>query len=489
MPGMLALVALATCLPCHAAIVESFGKTGMGRSFFPMTKAQAVEDFAANNRFFHEPSQSWFTLLEREGRYFQRREHVKAGIEEKEIHYVLGSGNHARSYVHRTPQGRLIALPVSWYGSFWQMAPGFDTPGHPHFGRRVTYDCFFCHNAYPKLPANADVSDPRYLDPLPEGIDCSRCHGGAGTHLQKPGRGNILNPARLPAARQLEVCLQCHLETTSQPLPFARRRAGREFFSYDPGEPLGDYMVHLDHEDKAPWNDKFEVVGAPYRLMQSPCFQKSEGRMTCTTCHNPHERPASSDTPCRSCHPRAHRAKPEAGQSCVACHMARRQPDDARLTIFTDHRISRRPDRRPGPELPAYKGRPRVYWPRGGVDDPAARVREDVLGPLRSMARERFPALAPIGDGLSRFPGDPFLLTLAGEAFRLRSRLAEAETYLRKAIAADPDQPEAYVNLGALLASQGKVDDAIALFRRAWAIDPKNEAARSNLERALRARQ
>jgi Flp pilus assembly protein TadD len=80
-------------------------------------------------------------------------------------------------------------------------------------------------------------------------------------------------------------------------------------------------------------------------------------------------------------------------------------------------------------------------------------------------------------------------LTLAGEAFRLRDRLNDAETYLRRAIAADPDQPEAYVNLGALLASQGRLDDAIALFRRAWAIDPKNEAARTNLERALRTRQ
>lgn len=488
MPGMLALLALATCLPCHATIVESFAKTGMGRSFFPMSKDRAVEDFSRNNRFFHEPSQSWFTLVERDGRYFQRREHTAAGVDEKEIHYVLGSGNHARSYVHRTPQGRLLALPVSWYGTFWQMAPGFDSPDHPHFRRRVTYDCFFCHNAYPKLPADADVSDPRYLDPLPQGIDCARCHGSPAAHLQKPVRGNILNPARLPSSRQIEVCLQCHLETTSQPLPFARRREGRAFFSYDPNEPLGDYMVHLDHEDKAPWNEKLEVVSAPYRLMQSPCFQKSEGRMTCTTCHNPHERPTSSDTPCRACHTQAHGSKPEATKNCVTCHMVPRQPDDARLTTFTDHRISRRPDRRPGPELPTYTGRPRVYWPQGGLDNPEARAREDVLGPLRATARVRFPALQPIGDGLARFPSDPFLLTLAGEAFRLRNRFKEAEDYLRKAIAADPDQPEAYVNLGALLATQGRLEDAIAMFRRAWAIDPNNQAARTNLERALRAR-
>ena len=34
MPSMLALLALAVCTPCHAAIVDSYAKTGMGRSFY-----------------------------------------------------------------------------------------------------------------------------------------------------------------------------------------------------------------------------------------------------------------------------------------------------------------------------------------------------------------------------------------------------------------------------------------------------------------------
>src|SRR5262249_27712377 len=180
-------------------------------------------------------------MEERGGRFYMRRR-TGSYIMEKEIHYALGSGNHARSYVHLTPQGRLVALPVSWYtaqngGGYWQMAPRFDRPDHPRFRRRIGYDCFFCHNSYPKLPAAADPVDPIYAGPLPEGIDCARCHGPADDHLRKPGPGNILNPRRLPAERQLEVCLQCHLETTSQPLPFFMRRFGRGFFSYDPREP------------------------------------------------------------------------------------------------------------------------------------------------------------------------------------------------------------------------------------------------------------
>jgi hypothetical protein len=490
---MLAMAALATCLPCHTAIVESYSKTGMARSFFALTSDTVVEDFRRNNSFEHAVSGSRFLMVERGGRFYQRRQHRTAGVEEKEIHYVLGSGNHARSYVHRTPQGRLLALPVSWYasasGGFWQMAPGFDRPDHPHFRRRITYDCFFCHNGYPRLMERSTMTDPQYAEPLPQGIDCSRCHGASQNHLRRPEPGNILNPARLPPNRQLEVCLQCHLETTSQPLPFALRRTGRHFFSYQPEEPLGDYMVHFDHEDSPPWNEKFEVVSAPYRLMQSACFTQSRGQMTCTTCHNPHERPTSADSACRKCHPGAHASQPEVRQNCAGCHMARRHPEDAPLTTFTDHRISRRPDRGPGPVLPEYRGQTLIFWPKSLKVEESDLEREDELGRLRAEARRRFPDPGAVEAGLARYPHDPFLLTLGAELERQAGHTGKARAMLVKAIAEDADQPEPYINLGALEAMEGRLHEAITLFRKAWAIDPLSEPARLNLERALRARQ
>ena len=39
----------------------------------------------------------------------------------------------------------------------------------------------------------------------------------------------------------MEVCTQCHLETTSAPLPNAIRRFDRGPFSYRPGEPLSAF--------------------------------------------------------------------------------------------------------------------------------------------------------------------------------------------------------------------------------------------------------
>ena len=73
------------------------------------------------------------------------------------------------------------------------------------------------------------------------------------------------------------------------------------------------------------------------------------------------------------------------------------------------------------------------------------------------------------------------LLTLLGEGLSRAGAIAEAEGTLRAAIAADPDQPEAYVNLGALVARAGKHAEAAELFRKALAIDPGDRAAAHNL--------
>ena len=43
----------------------------------------------------------------------------------------------------------------------------------------------------------------------------------------------------------MDVCMQCHLETTSVELPQMIRRFDRSIFSFRPGEPLGSYIVPL----------------------------------------------------------------------------------------------------------------------------------------------------------------------------------------------------------------------------------------------------
>src|SRR5271169_3826183 len=82
-------------------------------------------------------------------------------------------------------------------------------------------------------------------------------------------RSAIVNPARLPAARAMEVCMQCHLETTSFPLPNEIRRYDRAPYSYRPGEPLTAFMLFYDHAPGRGKDDKFEIVSSAYRLRKS----------------------------------------------------------------------------------------------------------------------------------------------------------------------------------------------------------------------------
>jgi len=206
------------------------------------------------------------------------------------IDYVVGSGNHAHTYLHRTADNKLIELPVSWYselGGYWAMSPGYDRASQMDFRRPIGKDCMFCHNGYPATdPVAANTTDGAVFQAqLPEGIDCQRCHGPGAAHVRaakswhaKPEEvaASILNPADLPRERQLDVCRQCHLETTSLALPNAIRRYNRGAYSFRPGESLTDFQIYFDHKVGTGFEDRLEVAHQAYRLEKSKCFLKSQ---------------------------------------------------------------------------------------------------------------------------------------------------------------------------------------------------------------------
>ena len=135
--------------------------------------------------------------------------------------------------------------------------PGLRRPEYKGSTRAIHYECMFCHNAYPRISeGNQEAgAESQYLQPIPEGIDCQRCHGPGQRHIAAVGkpdaraeeiRATIVNPARLTPEREMEVCMQCHLETTSRLLPHSIQRLGRGPFSYVPGQPLGDFRLSFD---------------------------------------------------------------------------------------------------------------------------------------------------------------------------------------------------------------------------------------------------
>ena len=93
-------------------------RPGMGRSFYRLTAETAVEDFKSGLPFHHPASDTYFNVLVRGGKYFQRRWQIgfdgrETNVEEKQIDFVLGSGNHARTYLHLTAARHAPAV-ASW---------------------------------------------------------------------------------------------------------------------------------------------------------------------------------------------------------------------------------------------------------------------------------------------------------------------------------------------------------------------------------------
>src|SRR5262249_30290209 len=153
-------------------------------------------------------------------------------------------------------------------------------------------------------------------------------------------RRAIVNPARLSRDRQLDVCMQCHLEPTSRPLPNVVARFEHGPFDYTPGQPLTNYFLYFDRTPAPGNDDSFEIAHAAYRLRKSKCFEASQ--MTCATCHNPHDIPRGANTlarytaACRKCHAEAHAAGVPGGGECASCHMPPRRTDDAVHVVMTD---------------------------------------------------------------------------------------------------------------------------------------------------------
>jgi Flp pilus assembly protein TadD len=83
---------------------------------------------------------------------------------------------------------------------------------------------------------------------------------------------------------------------------------------------------------------------------------------------------------------------------------------------------------------------------------------------------------------LAAYPGSPDIFCDMGYSLYLQGQLVEAEINLRQALALAPENPRAHNNLGLVLASSEKSEEALAEFRRAGC----NEAdAQINLAFAL----
>jgi predicted CXXCH cytochrome family protein len=528
----------ATCSRCHAAIAASYRQTGMGRSFSTQAAANRIEDYATHNTVYNQASDRTYTMRQHDGASYLAREQM--GLDqnpsnqiEERIDYVIGSGNHARTYLHRTADGALVELPVSWYsemGGYWAMSPGYDNPHQKDFRRAIGPDCMFCHDGYvtPDRNAGSRNEEAVFSNSLPNGIGCQRCHGPGAAHVKAamtPGtelaaiRATIVNPSRLGRDRQLDVCRQCHLETTSLPLPNSIWSFDRRPFSFQPGDRLQESVLYFDHKPGTGYDDRLEVAHQAYRLAKSKCFRNTA--MTCTTCHDPHQALQGEQAVqhyvavCLSCHAAPHAALAPAsvpkmsGQTCLDCHMWRRRTDDAVHVVMTDHDIQRFKPRRDmlarlTETIPLYQDEVVPYDLEPAANEPdrelyvavaqvkdgsnlkagIVRLRADLdrlqpkqaafyfeLGTACYKAGNPTEAIHWLEEALRHRQRYPAALRELSAALLLAGDLPRAAEVGQQAVAVEPADTEALTNLGNIYLRQGRPDQAQAVLQQALALN------------------
>jgi tetratricopeptide (TPR) repeat protein len=455
-------VGSAPCADCHADIAASFARSAMARAITrPRSHALLPPGRAA-----HAGEGLAYEAVTADGivRQVETRADA-AGLEvfreQHDASLVIGSGAHTLSFLGFGDGGALFQLPLTWYrqSARWDLSPGY-TEFNRRFDRPAGPECLFCHNLTP-VP-HADVRAGGGAGWL--GIGCERCHGPGRDHVADPSV-KPFHPGRASPEEEQRVCDQCHLTGAA--------RVFAADWDLLPPDPAGiDRVLSVFvPATSADGDGTAMIAGQGDRLRRSACFTRSEGKMRCTTCHDPH-RPADTGAAwyrerCQSCHAPDACAAPAgraADADCVACHLQRAAAGDVPHTRATDHWIRRRLPAAPA----ALKGAGEEQAP---ATDPAAGVRfaHEPRGLAGAEARARL--------GTARLR--------VADQHHFAPLLFEAEADLKAAAAEAPENALALAGLGHIAALMHRWDEAAGLLERAVALAPRLVGAGRDLGAAL----
>ena len=251
----------------------------------------------------------------------------KFGDEPFPLQFALGSGHNAITFLTLLPQQTggtgAVEHRVSWYSADDKLGitpghggkiprGGVDLIGDVHGGQPLDR-CIYCHTTSAQI-VNLEIAD------LVPNVNCEKCHGPGSEHVRQARQSPNPPPYSVgredwDAESEVQLCGDCHR------LP--RAVTQRE---------LRDYPDLLA---------RFQPVG----MLRSKCFIESEGKLRCTTCHNPHQSitqstPATQVAHCVACHQENHdehvACPVSPTENCIECHMPALKSE---LLQFHDHWI------------------------------------------------------------------------------------------------------------------------------------------------------
>jgi hypothetical protein len=422
----------ASCAKCHAAIATAFAGSAMGRSMRP-----------ANAFPLKAPvSVGAYQVFEKDGSLFQ-----KGPGGEFKLEYLFGSGVNGETFAARR-WGLLVEAPLTYFPKpgKWDYSPGFENAA-VGFSRPVAEGCIVCHSGT-----------------RPEGspIGCESCHGPGAAHVARPVRSTIVNPARLSAHLADDVCMYCHQGGDARVL-----QPGKHYADFHPGEALNETLAIF----KLPPKGDSDLLEHHSAIRLSKCYRASGGKLSCLTCHDPHQT-VNYNARCLECHPnQSHPVAVRAGGDCVTCHMPKRVVAEIPHAALTNHRIVIRP----GEPLPAVASES-IYF-NGEESKLPALTRLEAYWELLPKAPDLQRRYVELLNSLAHsMPENSFVRESLGRLALLQNRPAEAIEYLKDAQAAP-----SLVDLAQVLKLAGREQESIGPLERATKLEPYNVTARKLL--------
>jgi hypothetical protein len=447
--------------------------------------------------FYSQTLDRHFEVFARDGKLYQSEYAIGVDSKEifrntKQIDWIIGAG--ANGIGGLAVEGSaLFEAPLSFYTrtNQWELSPGYEM-NDLGFHRPVLPGCIACHTGRSNL---LDPTTSRFNGkPFEQtAIGCENCHGPGGAHVRAEtthqgldAGSQIVNPGRLSADLENNICMSCH-EAGDSRVP----RPGKSYQDFRPGQPLDEavsvFMVPIKQSDP----DTHDHVQHFFEMSMSKCYRATAGQLRCATCHNPHFEPepekkaAYFNQKCMMCHasrqctlPQADRDKTSTADDCVGCHMPHRDAPETAHTSLTNHRILTRPGE-PWPQE-AFK-QPTTALPDlvhldavpGHADNIPPATLIEAYREIASRRPEYQDAYErSLTQAQSSLPRDAAVQLDLGRRSLAHDQAADAVTYLLRAVALGPSDPAAFGYLSQALSRVGRVQEAIAASRKAVELDP-----------------
>lgn len=319
-----------SCKQCHQQLFEDFSHDPHTNTSREITGDNLVQhSVPASDVFEFNENVKIVVEKRKDGMYQVAYFEGEEGIARR-FDIAIGSGKNAYTFGSwRGPA--LTQLPLSYFRKIntWANSPGFPKD-RVYFSRQIEPRCLECHSSFIDHKAQQSgglmLSQTMERKSLIYGIDCERCHGPAGKHVEfhikSPEEKNakyIKLFKTLTRKQRINNCAICHSGIDMQAL--------KSTFSYKPGDSIQDYYTPATDESMQKEPD---VHGNQIQMLaNSKCFIKSAD-MDCNTCHNLHQSKKGDLTlyskQCMSCHSTIkHSEKTLANAmvktNCIDCHM------------------------------------------------------------------------------------------------------------------------------------------------------------------------